>query len=121
MQVSKQLKLGVSEYIITGQGEDFHAALMDLGKASIYSLNKCGLCESDLLRFNAYLTKDDNYRYIKVVCGKCRGSLTLGESKQDRANYYRKNAEGRLDWKAYEGKEVKNSPSKTEKEILWEE
>ena len=70
-------------------------------KVSIYDLEKCGLCDSNFLRLYAYITKEGGFKYNKVTCGACKGSLTLGESKKDHANYYRKNAEGKLDWQPY--------------------
>ena len=121
MEISKRLVLGVSEYTLTGKGEDLHSALMDLGKASIYDIKACGLCESPLIRLSAYVTEKDKFKYIKVSCAKCKASLTLGESKQDHANYYRKNDAGKLDWQPFKGEEVKTEQKpKTSTEVIWD-
>jgi hypothetical protein len=118
MQVSKQLTLGLSKYTITGTGEDFHAACMDLDKVSIYDLGQCGLCGSELLRLSAYKTLEGGFKYIKVACAKCRGSLTLGEAKNTHANYYRKNDAGKLDWQEFKGKDDKNTNPKPHPEKI---
>lgn len=99
MKITIKKKIGVSEYNFSFEGKDLWECLMESQKVSFYDLTSCGICDSNLLRLYAYETKEDKYKYIKVVCNSCKGSLTLGQSKKDNAHYYRKNEETkRLDW-----------------------
>jgi len=99
MKLTIKKKIGVSQYDFIFEGSDLFECLMESQKISFYDLTNCGICESNLLRIYAYETKEDKFKYIKVICASCKGSLTLGQSKKDNAYYYRKNEHTKkLDW-----------------------
>lgn len=84
------------------EGKNLFELVMESKKLSFQDVRKCGLCESDLLYLNSYITKEGNYEYTKVSCAKCRGSVTFGQTKKDSDVFFlRKNDEGNLDWQAY--------------------
>lgn len=106
MKLTIQKQIGNNRYGFQFEGADLHECLMESQKISFYDLTKCGLCDSPHMRLLAYITKEDKFKYVKVVCNQCRGSLTLGQSKSDHAYYYRKDKDtGALEWMKFEGKD----------------
>ena len=98
-------KIGKETYTYVVRGEDLHAVEMQAKKLSFYDVPSCGLCKSDDLYLTAYITEEDKYKYLKIVCRNCKGSLTFGTRKDEPDTYYlRKNGDGGLAWKANEQK-----------------
>jgi len=90
------------------EGKNLFELIMASKKLSFRDVHKCGLCESDLLYLNAYITTEGNYEYTKIVCAGCRASITFGQTKKDKDVFFlRKNDEGGLDWQAYVEQEKK--------------
>ena len=114
MKLTKRLKIGNNDYSFQFEGTDLWECLMEAQKVSLWDLPQCGKCGSELLRLVAYKTKEGGYKYIKVTCGKCKAQLTLGQSKQDNAYYYRRNDDKQLDWVTMEQKD-------TTQNIAWED
>ncbi len=105
MKLTITKTIGNKNYNFEFEGADLHECLMESQKISFYDLMKCGLCESPYLRLFAYITKEEKYKYIKVMCEACKGGLTLGQSKADHAYYFRRNKDTKaLDWDKYEEK-----------------
>lgn len=104
MKLEVRKTIGNNTYAFTFEGKDLHECLMESQKLSFHDIMKCGKCDSPYIKLFAYLTKEKNYKYVKVVCGKCRASVTLGQSSNDNAYYYRKDKETKeLDWQTYDG------------------
>lgn len=102
MKLEIRKKIGNNIYAFTFDGGDLHECLMESQKLSFWDLEKCGKCSSNFLRLFAYVTREKKYKYVKVVCGACRASLTLGQSTEDGAYYYRKDKDTKeLDWQEY--------------------
>ena len=108
----KKVVVGKTEYLLTFLGEDLHEAIMESKKVSFNNVAVCGLCGSDLLYLDAYNTKEDELPYTKVVCAKCRGSVTFGRTKKDGTLFLRKTEDGKLDWQKF----VEKAKSKEWKE-----
>ena len=99
--IKKRIGKEVHTYVV--RGEDLHAVEMQAKKLSFYDVPNCSLCNSDDLYLTAYITEQDKYKYLKIVCRKCKGSLTFGQRKDEPDTYYlRKRGDSSLDWKAYE-------------------
>lgn len=111
MKLTVPKVIGKNVYNFEVEGDNLHAVVMESQKLSFRDVTKCGLCESDWLYLTAYVTKEGGYEYVKVVCAKCRGSITFGKAKEKKDVYFlRKTQEGRLDWQEdtrAEKKEVK--------------
>ena len=92
MKLTIRKTIGNKQYSFCFEGADLHECLMESQKISFYDLMKCGIdgCGSPHLRLYAYETKEEKYKYIKVMCSACKASLTLGQSKKDNAYYFRK-------------------------------
>jgi len=98
--------IGENQYNFSFDGADLWECIMESQKVSIYDIKECGLCHTSFLKLIAYETKEDKYKYVKVSCNKCKGSLTLGQAKSDNAYYYRRDKDtGNLDWQAFVEKE----------------
>lgn len=94
--------IGKTRYTFVVKGNDLHEVLMDAEKLSFQDVPTCGLCHSDDLFLTAYVTKEEHYKYAKIVCRKCKGSVTFGQQKKDPAIFYlRKTDDGKLDWQKY--------------------
>lgn len=101
MMIGKQI--GKTRYTFVVKGNDLHEVVMDAEKLSFQDVPKCGLCQSDELYLTAYVTKDEGYKYVKIVCRKCRGSVTFGQQKKNPLVFYlRKTEDGKLDWQKHE-------------------
>jgi len=102
MQISKSLRLGKNEYLISSDGVNLFSAVEGLDKfRSLHTIAKCGICGEDNLSLRSYKTKTRNYEYTIIQCNNpdCRGSLTISENPATKERYYRKNKEKELDWK----------------------
>lgn len=105
MQLSIRKQIGKTSYTFLVEGKNLWDLVMESEKLSFQDVSKCGLCDSDYLYLTAYETKDDGYKYVKIVCAKCKASLTFGQPKKNPDTFYlRKTEEGKLDWKKYEPK-----------------
>lgn len=97
LRVSK--KIGREIYDFTVSGDNLHDVIMQREKLSFYNVDKCGVCGSDILTLTAYITKEDKFEYAKVLCLKCKSSVTFGKKKQEPDVFFlRKNEQGGLDW-----------------------
>lgn len=100
LQLSK--RVGKKNYVFEVEGKDLHEVVMESQKLSFNDISMCGLCGSDNLYLNAYITKEDKFKYVKIVCFQCKASLTFGQVKASPETYYiRKNEQGKQDWQAY--------------------
>ena len=101
MKVISSIQLGkYNTYQIETEGDNLFEAIYALG--GIHSISKCGLCGGDYLSLKSMKT-DGDFEYLKVVCGKCNGSVTFGKTKKDGIMYYRRK-DGILEWQKYEKK-----------------
>lgn len=113
MNLTVKKKIGKSEYDFTFSGNNLWDVVMELEKLSFPNVAKCGLCDSEYIRLTAYKAQD-KYKYVKIVCSMCKGSVTFGQRQEDPNVFFlRKNDEHKPDWKKYEQKEV----SKGEEDI----
>jgi len=103
-------QIGRNKLMITYRGDDLHSALTSAREIGFPDIKKCGACNSDNLRLTAFTTEAEGYKYVKVICGDCRASLTMGQTKKDHIYYARKNDNGHPDWVAYV---PKNQPQPT--------
>ena len=97
-------RLGKNAVTFEVEGRNLFECQMEAQKLSFSDVYKCGLCDSEYLVLKAYKTKEGGYEYVKVVCLKCRASVTFGKKKDDPDTYFlrRKENSRDLDWKAYE-------------------
>ena len=115
MRQTVQKKLGKNTYNFQFEGATFFDCLQDAQRLSFPNIEKCPLCGSDDLYLTSYITKEKKYKYIKVACNGCMGSLTLGKSQEHEDTYFfRKTDDGKYDWKKYEPKEIAEQPKKKE-------
>ena len=106
MQLTVHKKIGLTVYPFTVVGENLHECFMQAQKLSFYDVHECGLCQDKALYVRAYITDKDKYEYLKIVCSKCKATLTFGKSKQDKDTFFlRRNDDGTLQWKPYEASE----------------
>ena len=109
-------KIGKETMTYVVRGEDLHDVEMEAKKLSFYDVPSCGICNSDSLYLTAYITEKDKFKYLKVVCRKCKASLTFGQRKDEPGTYFlRKNDSGALDWKVYDGKDSKKQQDEPDK------
>lgn len=90
--------IGKTIYRFAFEGTTLHDVLMKSQHIAFRDVFKCGLCESDWLFLRAYITKEDKYEYVKIVCAKCGGQVTMGKRKDDGAFFLRKNDQGEIAW-----------------------
>jgi hypothetical protein len=99
LQLKVHKKIGKEIYEFTVSGENLHDVIMQREKLSFRNVDKCGICGSEYLVLSAYITKEDKYEYAKVLCLKCKASVTFGKKKQEPDVYFlRRNDLGELDW-----------------------
>ena len=99
MKMSVKKRIGKSVVEFTVEGTNLFECQMEAEKLSFYSVFKCGLCENDNLHLRAYKTTE-GYEYVKIVCSKCRGSVTFGQQRKAPDVFFlRKNENKELDWK----------------------
>ena len=116
MKMVFKRQIGSKEYEFVVEGTNLHEVVLESEKLSFPSVTKCGLCESDWLVLKAYETKE-GYSYTKIACLKCKGSVTFGQRRDNKDQFFlRKNEAGKLDWQAYTGeqkvaKTVKSTPT----------
>jgi hypothetical protein len=103
MQMTIKKQIGVQPYEFTVEGRNLHELVMEAEKLAFPNVEKCGLCDSTSLRLTAYVTEDGGYKYVKVVCNKCRGSVTFGQPKKSPDTFYlrRKEDSREYAWEAY--------------------
>lgn len=105
MKMSFQKQIGNKSYVFEVEGRNLHEVVMESEKLSFPSVSKCGLCESDWLVLKAYVTKEGGYEYTKIACLKCGASLTFGQRKDNKDQFFlRKNEQGKLDWQERQDK-----------------
>ena len=101
MQLDKSIQIGKEVRTFHGKGEDLFEVIADLKTVGIESVLKCGCCSSDYLKLDAFETKEQ-YRYVKVICKKCKASLTAGKTKKGGIYYWRRKEGSRdYDWQPY--------------------
>src|SRR5574343_428184 len=97
MTVTKQIGKHKVTFIV--QGKNLFELQMEAQKLSFYDVPTCGECGSDNLYLNAYITTEDEFKYVKIICAKCKSSITFGQPKKSPDTHYlRKNDDGKLDW-----------------------
>jgi len=105
MQLIIKKQIGKTSYPFTVEGKNLFECVMEAEKLSFPDVFKCGVCESDHLRLKAYITKDDHYEYVKIICSKCGASVTFGRTKQSPDTFYlRRREDGSFDWQKPEKK-----------------
>ena len=98
MKMTFQKQIGNKTYLFEVEGNNLHDVVMESEKLSFPSVTKCGLCESEYLSLKAYVTKE-GYEYTKVVCHKCGASVTFGQRRDNKDQFFlRKTEQGRLEW-----------------------
>ena len=89
MMCSKQI--GKHKMTFVAEGENLWEMQMQMERLSFPDIYECGLCKSDRLHLKAYKAQE-KYKYVKVTCGACRGSVTFGQKQEDpNVMYLRKN------------------------------
>lgn len=109
MRMIVKKMIGNTEYEFQVDGENFFDVVMKSQQLSFRDVHKCGLCTSENLYITAYITKEDKYEYIKIVCAKCKASLTFGKRKDVKDTYYLRRNETGYDWKKFEEKKTESS------------
>lgn len=110
MQLTIVKKIGKIEYPFTVEGDNLHEVMIEAEKLSFGNVYKCGVCESEHLYLHAYVTKEGGFKYVKIVCGECRASVTFGQRKEDPDVYFlRKDDNKNLDWQSNK-KQSGNNP-----------
>ena len=103
MQLFIKKQIGKTPLTFVVEGKNLFEVQMEAQKLSFYDVHKCGVCDSDDLRLNAYITNEDKFEYTKIVCNKCRASLIFGQKKKSPDTFYlRRNDDKKLDWVVYE-------------------
>lgn len=97
--------IGKETYTFEVEGNNLFEVIMEAQRLSFRDVPKCGLCDSDNLYLKAYKTTEGQYEYIKIICVKCKGSLTFGKRKDVKDTYFLRRTETGYDWKAFEKKE----------------
>jgi len=104
-------KIGNKSYPFYVSGNNFFEVMLESQKLSFRDVKGCGLCQSDNLYPRAYVTKEDHYKYVKIICADCGGSITFGQTKDDPDVFYLRRTEtGAYDWQ--EKPETKNTKKK---------
>ena len=101
MEISKKIRMGKNEYTVTGSGADFFEAIQDISKVkSVLDIEKCGICQGTSLVLSCHVTEKDGFKYTTVKCTSpgCGGTLNISENKKTHERYYKRTAEGKLDW-----------------------
>ena len=111
MQLFIKKQIGKTPFTFVVEGKNLFEVQMEAQKLSFYDVYKCGVCGSDSLRLHAYVTKEEKFEYLKVVCNKCKAGLTFGQVKKSPDTFYlRKNDLTKaLDWIAYEDSSQKDT------------
>ena len=111
MQLFIKKQIGKTPLTFVVEGKNLFEVQMEAQKLSFYDVYKCGVCESDNLRLNAYITNEDNFEYVKIICNKCKASLTFGQVKKSPDTFYlRRNDNKELDWVVYKDDTKENHP-----------
>ena len=102
MQLFIKKQIGKIPLTFVVEGKNLFEMQMEAQKLSFYDVYKCGVCDSDELGLRAYITEKDNFEYVKIVCYKCKASLTFGQVKKSPDTFYlRRNDNKELDWQTY--------------------
>jgi MinD superfamily P-loop ATPase len=105
MQLSIRKQIGSTSYTFLVEGKNLFDMVLEAEKLSFGNVKECGLCKSESLYLTAYETKDEGYKYVKIVCSNCKASVTFGQPKKSPDTFYlRKADDGKLEWKTYEPK-----------------
>lgn len=102
MELILRKTIGQTEYSFIVQGKNLWDLVMESQKLSFHDIHACGLCKSDNLGLTAYETPEEGYKYVKIVCWKCKASLTFGQPKKSPDTFYlRKNDDKTLAWEPF--------------------
>lgn len=109
MELIVNKHIGKNVYRFSFEGKDLFDLVMKSQHLSFQDVYKCGFtdCESDKLYLRAYITKEDAYEYVKILCSSCGGSVTFGKTKKDGTFFLRRNEEGSIQWEPGKAKEEK--------------
>lgn len=103
--------IGKREYPFEFEGKNLHECIMESQKLSFPDVAKCGLCDSDNLRLNAYVTKEKKFEYTNILC-ECGASVTFGQKQEDSSIFYlRRDKNKKLDWEEREEDSQKSESS----------
>ena len=109
MKLTIRKQIGETSYPFTFEGNNLHECVMESKKLSFYDVRKCGNCNSDYLYLDAYVTKEEGFEYTKIVCGKCKSSITFGQVKKTPDVFYLRRKEDKsLDWQQPQNQGVTN-------------
>ena len=118
MQLFIKKQIGKTPLTFVVEGKNLFEVQMEAQKLSFYDVRFCEICNSDDLRLNAYITKEDSFEYVKIICNKCKASLTFGQVKKSPDTFYlRRNDDKKLDWVVYED-DSKNKVKETVDELI---
>lgn len=99
-------QIGKRKYIFQHSGESLFDVLMDSQNLSFPDVEKCGICQSDDIFFEAHYGTDENgkeaYEYVCIRCKKCGATLTLGRNKNSDIFHLRKDKKKNIAWVKYE-------------------
>jgi hypothetical protein len=98
MQVSIDRTIGRQKYTFWFEGANLFETLQQTQHIGFQDVGRCDLCGGVDLYFQAYVTKTGGYKYVKIKCAKCRGTLTLGVAKESGAYFLRKTPDRTLAW-----------------------
>lgn len=110
MEMTIKKQIGKQVYDFTVEGKNLHEVVMEAEKLAFPDVHKCGLCGSDNLFLTAYVAQG-KFKYTKISCGACKGSLTFGQ-RQDNADvvYLRRRENSKdYDWQKFT---PKSTPAK---------
>ena len=111
MKITLVKKIGNKTYPFSFDGADLFSCIIESKKLSFQDVDKCGICGSDELKLDAYVTKEGGYKYTIIRC-KCGAKLTFGQPKQAPETFYlRRKESGELDWTPPEQKEITEQTS----------
>lgn len=91
--------IGQHNYTFTVEGNNLFELVQESQKLGFYDVEKCGLCESELLNLRSYVTEKGGYEYVKISCGNCGATVTFGKSREHKDTYFlRKNEDKSIAW-----------------------
>jgi len=109
MQMFVKKRIGKNTLSFAVTGDNLLECAMEAEKLAFRDVYKCGVCESEYLYLKAYRTKPNDagkqYDYVKVICAKCRASVTFGHREDDRNIMFLRSSDGKLKWEEYHAPE----------------
>ena len=99
MQKIIKKKIGKDIHHFTVDGSNLHELIMNEQKLSFQDVDKCGMCGSDDLYFNARHSQN-KFKYVEIKCRGCSAAVIFGSMMNSPDTYFlRKQKDKRtLDW-----------------------